>query len=98
MRVEETAEREAEADAHQIKEDDIETGNPVVIFRPASGKRCNPDPYIQADEQHPSCHQTFRSAEGFVYLCIWCFEEKKDDSQHQVDHTGYGYQFNEVLF
>ena len=38
MRVEQTAEREAEADAHQIKEDDVETGNPVVIFRPASGK------------------------------------------------------------
>lgn len=38
MRVEETAEREAEADAHQIEEDDIETGHPVVIFRPASGK------------------------------------------------------------
>jgi hypothetical protein len=38
MRVEQTAEREAEADAHQIEEDDVETGNPVVIFRPASCK------------------------------------------------------------
>ena len=38
MRVEQTAEREAEADAHQIEEDDVETGYPVVIFRPASGK------------------------------------------------------------
>ncbi len=38
MRVEQTAEREAEADAHQIEEDDVETGYPVVIFCPASGK------------------------------------------------------------
>lgn len=38
MRVEQTAEREAKADAHQIEEDDVETGNPVVIFRPASCK------------------------------------------------------------
>ena len=98
MRVEQTAEREAEADAHQIEEDDVETGNPVVIFRPASCKWSYPDPYIQADKHHSACHQSFRSAESFVNGRIRCLVEQQDGCQRQIDDAGYGYKFYKVMF